>query len=115
MRDEPIDHDDLLPSTQLEARALGLDVEKDWLVELIAYREAIYGSHDLWPFEFVAARTHKAERRPYFLACPSAKAWSKRRPADLKLMCSLMNRTASAAPYSRSMPGSSHSTERGPA
>lgn len=115
MRDEPVKHDDLLPSTQLEARALGLDVEKDGFVELIAYREAIYGLHDPWPLEFVAARTRKAERRPYFLAWPSAKAWSKRRPGDLKLMFSLMNRTASAAPYSRSMPGSSHSTERGPA
>src|SRR5271157_1951132 len=57
-------------------------------------------------------------RRPYrdhFFACPSANAWSKSRPGDLKPIFSVTKRAASAAPYSRSMPGSSHSTESGPA
>jgi len=36
------------------------------------------------------------------------------RPADLKPIRSLTNFAASAAPYSRSMPQSSHSTESGP-
>jgi hypothetical protein len=50
----------------------------------------------------------------YALACASAKAESKSRPADLKPIFSFTNRAASAAPYSRSIPQSSHSTERGP-
>ena len=50
----------------------------------------------------------------YDLACPSAKAESNSRPADLNPIFSLTKRAASAAPYSRSMPQSSHSTESGP-
>ncbi len=50
----------------------------------------------------------------YDLACPSAKAESNNRPADLNPIFSLTKRAASAAPYSRSMPQSSHSTESGP-
>src|SRR5271157_3470438 len=50
----------------------------------------------------------------YFFAWPSAKAWSKSRPGDLKPIFSLTKRAASAAPCSRSMPGSSHSTDIGP-
>src|SRR5271157_231270 len=57
----------------------------------------------------------KRSRSDYFFACPSANAWSKRRPGALKPIFSLTKRAASAAPYSRSMPGSSHSTESGPA
>src|SRR5208337_4794422 len=57
----------------------------------------------------------RRSRSDYFFACPSANAWSKSRPGDLKPIFSLTKRAASAAPYSRSMPGSSHSTESGPA
>ena len=49
-----------------------------------------------------------------FLAWASAKAESKPRPEEVKPILVLMNVAASAAPYSRSMPGSSHSTESGP-
>src|SRR5271157_191014 len=57
----------------------------------------------------------RRSRSDYFFACPSANAWSKSRPGALKPIFSLTKRAASAAPYSRSMPGSSHSTESGPA
>src|SRR5262249_19796270 len=49
-----------------------------------------------------------------YLFCASAKAESKSRPADLKPIRSLTTLAASAAPYSRPMPQSSHSTESGP-
>ena len=47
-------------------------------------------------------------------AWASAKAASKARPEGVKPMRRLTNSAASAAPYSRSIPASSHSTESGP-
>jgi hypothetical protein len=67
------------------------------------------------PVVFVSFRVFRGSifNRLYF-AWASAKAESNSRPADLKPIRSLTNRAASAAPYSRSMPQSSHSTESGP-
>ena len=59
-------------------------------------------------------KTVNPGRCPGYFFWASAKAESNSRPADLKPIRSLTNFAASAAPYSRSMPQSSHSTESGP-